>query len=181
MGELVVLVDREDRPLGVEDKLRAHQRGVLHRAVSVLVFDSRGRVLLQRRAASKYHSGGQWSNACCSHPRPGEAPEAAARRRLAEEMGMQCELEPAFRFVYEAEVGGGLHEHEFDHVFVGTSDALPLLDPAEADDWRHTDPAELLHDVRENPDRYTPWFRLLLGAVPPGSAADLTARLARHT
>jgi isopentenyl-diphosphate Delta-isomerase len=159
--EQVVLVDPEDRDLGVMEKQRAHAEGLLHRAVSVFVFDDQGRLLLQRRAEPKYHSAGEWTNTCCSHPRPGEPAEAAAHRRLREEMGFDCPLVPAFRFTYRAEVGGGLVEHELDHVFVGRWSGDPQPDPAEADDWRWLSLAGAARDAAEHPERYTAWFRLI--------------------
>ncbi|HEX7957304.1 MAG TPA: isopentenyl-diphosphate Delta-isomerase, partial [Pyrinomonadaceae bacterium] len=118
-SEQLILVDADDRELGAGEKLEVHRAGALHRAFSVFVFDGRGRLLMQRRAAGKYHSGGLWSNTACGHPRPGEATRAAARRRLREEMGLDCELSAAFEFVYRAELGDSLVEHEYDHVFVG--------------------------------------------------------------
>src|SRR5687768_17165134 len=117
--EQVILVDEWNREVGADEKLRAHESGALHRAFSVFVFDAAGRLLLQRRARSKYHSGGLWSNTACGHPRPGEGTDEAARRRLREEMGFECGLREAFVFTYRAELEGGLVEHEFDQVFVG--------------------------------------------------------------
>ena len=160
MDEQVVLVDSDDREIGQEDKLAAHQRGVLHRAFSVFVLDDRGRMLLQRRAPDKYHSGGLWSNACCGHPRPGEAVGEGARRRLREEMGFDCPLEPAFVFTYEADVGSGLCEHEVDHVLIGRFNGRPTPDPAEADAWRWATVTDLARDVLHEPDHYTAWFKI---------------------
>src|SRR5918997_6672888 len=119
MSEQVILVDEADREVGTGSKLEAHREGALHRAFSVFVFDRRGRLLLQKRAAGKYHSGGLWSNTCCGHPRPGEATAEAARRRLREEMNFDCELRAAFEFLYRAQFTNKLIEHEYDHVFVG--------------------------------------------------------------
>lgn len=160
--ETVVLVDESDREVGTMEKLEAHRRGVLHRAVSVVIFDRSGRMLLQRRAASKYHSPGLWANSCCSHPRVGESPLAAARRRLREEMGMTCELRPAFAFCYDEDVGAGLRENEYDHVFVGASDAAPDPNPAEVDAWRFVDEPTLRDELARSPERFTPWFRILV-------------------
>jgi isopentenyl-diphosphate delta-isomerase len=155
----VILVDDCDREVGVREKLGAHREGLLHRAFSIFVFDSEKRLLLQKRAAAKYHSGGLWSNTCCGHPRPGETTVAAARRRLREEMNFDCELREAFAFVYRAEVGA-LVEHEYDHVFVGVYDGEPAPDESEVEEWRHVSMAELRRDLRAEPSRYSRWLRL---------------------
>jgi isopentenyl-diphosphate delta-isomerase len=157
VGERVVLVDERDRPLGDADKLDAHRQGRLHRAFSVFVVDGVGRLLLQRRAASKYHSGRLWSNTCCGHPRPGENTRAAAERRLAEEMGLGCPLEAVGAFVYRAPLGD-LVEHEYDHVFRGRFEGDPRPDPAEVEAWRWM-PLEDLHaDLAAYPGTYTVWL-----------------------
>jgi isopentenyl-diphosphate Delta-isomerase len=160
MNEHVILVDIEDVAIGTTEKQAAHVTGSLHRAFSVFVLDDAGRMLLQRRAITKYHSGGLWSNTCCSHPRPGESTMAAAQRRLFEEMGFHCPLEVAFSFVYRADVGGGLIEHEYDHVFLGRFNGEPAPHPAEVDDWRWIDLPALLREVRERPGRFTYWFHI---------------------
>lgn len=178
--ELVVLVDASDRELGTMEKLEAHRRGVLHRAVSVVIFDRSGRMLLQRRASTKYHSPGLWANSCCSHPRAGELPLAAAHRRLAEEMGITCDLDAAFAFCYDADVGAGLREHEYDHVFIGTSDAAPQPNPAEVAEWRFVDERTMRDELARWPERFTPWFPILVRhlAAVAGDApwADLARR-----
>lgn len=157
--ELVVLVDEHDRAIGTMGKLEAHRSAILHRAFSVFVFNSGGQLLLQRRASDKYHSGGLWSNTCCGHPRPGENVADAAARRLVEEMGISCRLRPQFDFTYKADVGNGLFEHEFDHVFFGSTDAEPRPDPAEACEWRHVEPTALLAEMRSEPEGFTVWLR----------------------
>ena len=163
MSSRVVLVNEEDEAVGTAEKLRAHTEGWLHRALSVFVFDEAGRLLLHQRAADKYHSGGLWSNTCCSHPHPDESPVDAARRRLHEEMGFSCALHPAFHFTYHAPVGANLTEHEYDHVFVGLVNDVPVRpDPAEVADWTWMSPSTLRDDVAARPERYTVWFRRLL-------------------
>jgi isopentenyl-diphosphate delta-isomerase len=169
--EQVVLVDTDDVPVGVSRKLDAHVAGLLHRAFSVFVFDDDGRMLLQQRALSKYHSAGLWSNTCCSHPRPGEDVAAAAHRRLVEEMGFDCTLDSAFAFVYRADVGGGLIEHEYDHVFVGRFAGRPVPDPREVAAWRWIAPFELHHALRLHPDRFTFWFRIAWARLQARSVA----------
>lgn len=175
MEEHVVLVDERDTEIGTMEKQRAHAEGRLHRALSVFVLNARGEMLLQRRAASKYHSGGLWTNACCSHPRPGEPVEAAARRRLREEMGIDCPLEPAFRFTYRADVGGGLVEHEYDHVFLARHDGDPAPDPDEVDAWRWVSVARLADEVADEPERFTPWFRMVFARPDWPSRLDAFA------
>jgi isopentenyl-diphosphate delta-isomerase len=164
MLEQVILVDEFDREVGVREKLEAHREGVLHRAFSIFVFDSTKRLLLQKRAATKYHSGGLWSNTCCGHPRPGEATAVAARRRLKEEMNFDCELREAFAFLYRAEVGA-LVEHEYDHVFVGVYDGEPVPDGAEVEDWKRVSLTDLRRDLRAKPERYTDWLRLAVAEI----------------
>lgn len=166
--EHVVLVDRAGHEVGTERKLEAHRSGRLHRAFSVFVFDDRGAVLLQRRSAGKYHSAGRWSNTACGHPRPGEATASAARRRLAEEMGLDVPLREVGVFVYRAELGDGLVEHERDHVFVGTSTARPAPDPAEVDAWRWVQPEDLGRELREHPERFSAWLPMAWEEVEGG-------------
>lgn len=160
-NEFVVLVDENDRQTGLMEKLEAHQKGLLHRAISVFVFNSRGEMLIHRRALEKYHSGGLWTNTCCSHPRPDEDVAAAAVRRLSEEMGMSCTLTRSFDFIYRAELDHELTEHELDHVFTGTSDADPNPDPAEVMDWRWIGRNELHERLKAHPEEFTAWFRII--------------------
>ena len=161
----VVLVDENGRDLVNPDgsirtagKNETHKRGLRHRAVSVFIFNNDGKVLLQKRAAEKYHSGGLWSNTCCSHPYPGELPSDTAKRRLWEEMKISCPLQEVFQFLYRAEVGGGIVEHEYDHVFVGRHEGPPTPDPAEASDWKWMDCNELVAALHDEADRYTYWL-----------------------
>lgn len=156
--EWVVLVDGADRQVGTAEKLHAHREGMLHRAFSVFVLNSRREVLLQRRADGKYHTGGLWSNTCCGHPRPGEPLEEAARRRLEEEMGFRCELQRVGEFVYRAPLADGLEEHEYDHVFIGWYDGDPEPDPAEVSEWRWASAATLHRRLSAAPQAYTPWL-----------------------
>jgi len=161
--ELVVLVDGRDTPVGVAPKLAAHRDGLLHRAVSVLLFDDVGRMLLQRRAAGKYHSALLWSNTCCGHPRPNESSHDAARRRLREEMGVAiCRLESAGRFVYRADVPGTLVEFEVDNVYVGRWSGTPRPDPREVASWRWCTLDDLVHDLAISPRSHTAWLPKLL-------------------
>ena len=157
----IILVDKKDRKIGKMEKLETHKRGVLHRAFSIFIFNSKGESLCQKRAESKYHSGGLWSNACCSHPRPGEPLAQAARRRLKDEMGIGCEIKEVFNFIYKAKTGG-LVEHEFLHVFFGKFDGDPKPDKNEVADWKWLDKEELEKDLKKNPQKYTPWFRIIL-------------------
>jgi len=165
--EQVVLVDEKDNPVGVEAKLPAHERGGrLHRAFSVFIVNAGGKMLLQRRARGKYHFGGLWTNACCSHPRPGQDVADAARARLREEFGFDAPLSAAFSFVYRAEdPSTGLTEHEFDHVFIGEFNGTPRPNPGEIEAWEWVDPSQLLLDVERHPARYTPWFRIALQRI----------------
>ena len=162
MIERVILVDERDRELGNSEKLAAHRAGALHRAFSIFIFDADKRLLLQQRAQTKYHSAGLWSNTACGHPRPGERTEAAAHRRLREEMRFDCALRPAFQFLYRAEVTGGLVEHEYDHVFVGEFNDEPVPDSAEVAAWRWLRMDELARDLQQRPEAYTDWLRIAL-------------------
>jgi isopentenyl-diphosphate delta-isomerase len=160
--ERVILVDTADRPLGTAPKLEAHQRGDLHRAFSVLIDDGAGNVLLHKRHTGKYHSGGLWTNACCGHPRPGEVTLEAACRRLGEEMGFACPLLPLSSLVYRANVGNGLIEHEFVHLFGGLWQGAVIPNPDEVDAfaWRPLSAVQM--DAADHPERFTAWFRLYL-------------------
>ncbi len=156
----VILVDAADRDIGSEEKIRAHREGLRHRAFSVFVFDGGGRLLLQQRSMLKYHSGGLWSNTCCSHPRPGESVPAAAHRRLREEMGFDCPLRSAFSFVYKAAFDNGLIEHEYDHVLVGRFDGDPAPDAREVLAWRAASIDSIRREMAARPESYAVWFRL---------------------
>lgn len=162
MKEFVVLVDEKDNEVGTGEKLETHQKALLHRAFSILVFNSRGEMMLQQRAKSKYHCGGLWSNACCGHPRPGEGVDSAAKRRLMEEMGFECDLQEVKTFIYRVKFDNGLAENEFLHVFRGNFDGLPKINSDEADDWKWIGMDELREDIKQNPGKYSYWFKLIL-------------------
>ncbi len=157
----VVLVNSIDEAIGVMDKMKAHELGLLHRAFSIFVFNSRGELLLHQRAAHKYHSGGLWTNTCCSHPLPDEDVLLAANRRLHEEMGLKCDLKKLFSFIYRADVGNGLIEHELDHVFFGETKNQPSPNPEEVSDFRWMDISELNEQLESSPEDYTVWFRMV--------------------
>ena len=157
--EQVVLVNERDESVGTMGKLRAHQEGALHRAFSVFLFDDQGRVLLQRRAAGKYHSAGLWTNTCCSHPRPQETIIDAAKRRLMEEMGIATEVEHRFHFIYRAALDNGLQEHELDHVLFGRFAGPAIPDPKEVGDWKYVSADALDEELKNHPHRYTVWLR----------------------
>jgi isopentenyl-diphosphate delta-isomerase len=160
--EQVVLVDADDRETGVAGKMEAHRKGLLHRAISVFVHDGVGWQLLQKRQRGKYHSQGQWTNACCSHPRPGEDSLSAAHRRLREEMNFDCPLQFLFSTIYKRGVGNGLVEHELVHVFSGQYTGLISPDPAEADGYQWVTFEALQAGIARDPDAYTPWLRVYL-------------------
>ena len=163
--EEVILVDEHDQAIGTMEKLEAHQKGLLHRAISVFIFDRQGRLLLQQRAAHKYHSPTLWTNTCCSHPAPGETAADAAHRRLQEEMGMRVPLTFAFTFHYRAPFDNGLVEHELDHVFIGYTDESPIPNPEEVAAYRWVDRAAIDREIRMHPEHYTVWFKLIYQRV----------------
>ncbi|WP_237028636.1 isopentenyl-diphosphate Delta-isomerase [Pedobacter steynii] len=160
MEEEVILVNSNDQPIGTMPKLQAHIEGKLHRAFSVFIFNRSGELLLQQRALDKYHSAGKWTNTCCSHPRPGEETILAAKRRLKEEMGMECELRPVFSFSYLAKFENGLTENEYDHVFFGFSEAVPQPDPKEVAAFRYISLEELESSLIEEEEKYTVWLKI---------------------
>jgi len=160
-----MVVDSSGLTIGAMEKMEAHRKGVLHRAFSVFIFNSKGQLLLQQRAFDKYHSGGLWTNSCCSHPRLGERPIDAAHRRLKEEMGIASELTELFQFSYRHEFENGLIEHEYDHVFVGISDQTPEPDPVEVAGFTYIDKDILVSKLIEKPDEYTAWLRICFDQV----------------
>lgn len=165
ISDQVVLVNERDAEVGVCDKFEAHQKGLLHRAISIFIFSTKGEMLLQKRARHKYHSGGLWSNTCCSHPRPDESVAQSSHRRLQEEMGFDCLLKKAHTFTYRTEFDNGLIEHEFDHVLVGVYDGTPVINKSEAEDWKWMTQEAVVEDVRVHPEQYSYWFKISLADI----------------
>ncbi len=165
MPELLILVDEYDNQIGTMEKMQAHREGKLHRAFSVFVFNNKGQLLLQRRALHKYHSGGLWTNTCCSHQRPGETTLAAAHRRLQEEVGFDCPLAEKFTFVYQASFSNGLTEYEFDHVLFGATETEGHPNPQEVSELRWIDIASLEKELSAHPELYTFWLKTCLPSI----------------
>lgn len=162
MEEYVVLVNPEDSVLGLMEKQQAHINGLLHRAFSVFLFNDQGEMLLQKRAAEKYHSPNQWTNAVCSHPRNGESYLEGAKRRVKEELGIETELSEKFNFIYKADVGNGLWEHELDYVFTGTYNADFNLNKNEVEEVRYISMKDLDQEILKHPEQFTEWFKIIL-------------------
>lgn len=162
MDRKIILVDANDNQIGLEEKIKTHKEGILHRAISVYLFNSKGELMLQQRAAGTYHSGMLWSNTCCSNCYEEESAEFSAHRALKSEMDIECEIKKALEVIYKTDVGGGLTEHEYLHVFFGRYDNAPKINPKEANDWKWVSFPDLVRDVNENPDRYSNWLKLLL-------------------
>jgi isopentenyl-diphosphate Delta-isomerase len=158
--EKVILVNENDQAIGTMEKMEAHEKALLHRAFSVFIFNSKNEMLIHQRAFSKYHSGGLWTNACCSHPRENETAEQAAHRRLEEEMGFDCDIDHQFSFVYKAELDQGLTEHEFDHVFTGIYESEIKPNPEEVAAFKYISISDLKKDLNAHPERYTEWFKI---------------------
>ncbi|MDT3369294.1 isopentenyl-diphosphate Delta-isomerase [Macellibacteroides fermentans] len=158
---MVILVDENDNPIGTMPKMEAHEKAMLHRAFSVFILNANDEVLLQQRANDKYHSAGLWTNTCCSHPHPGEDTLGAARRRLKEEMGMEADLQFVFKFMYKAPFDNLLTEHEIDHVFIGKTNQLPVINPEEVASYKYMKPEDIKLDMEQNPQSYTVWFRII--------------------
>lgn len=163
--EYVILVDEQDNDIGVMEKLRAHREGKLHRAFSIFIFNAKNELLLQQRALDKYHSGGLWTNTCCSHPRPHETVKDAAHRRLFEEMGIACELSIKTSFIYQTPFENGLTEHELDYVLTGTIHSDPVINPAEVNAFRWLSLEAVRKEVALHPEHYTSWFKIALERV----------------
>lgn len=160
--EKVILVDSKNNQIGLMPKMEAHIKGVLHRAFSIIIFNSKSEILLQKRASTKYHTPNLWSNTCCSHQRDGESNITAGRRRLIEEMGFVTELYEFDSFIYKVNFSSGLIEHEYDHIMLGLYDKDPLLNPLEVDDFRWISIDDLSSDIKNNPDIYTAWFKIII-------------------
>lgn len=156
----VILVNELDEPVGTMEKMAAHEKAVLHRAFSVFIFNSKGEMLLQQRALKKYHSGGLWTNACCSHPLPGEETIAAAKRRLYEELGFSTDLKKAFHFTYKAPFNNGLTEYEYDHVFTGRYEGTIYPDKEEVSDYCYMTLDAIEQSLQSHPQKYTAWFHI---------------------
>ena len=167
----LILVDENDSPTGTMEKMEVHQKALLHRAFSVFIFNSKGDMLLQQRASNKYHSGGLWTNACCSHPREGQQTIEAAERRLQEEMGFTIPLKKAFNFTYKAALDNGLTEYEYDHVFIGTYDGAIDPDEDEVKDFCFVSIDEIKTSIQSHPQKYTEWFKIAFPRVEEYLAA----------
>jgi len=159
--EYVILVDKDDNPIGKMEKLEAHEKALLHRAFSVFVFNDKEELMLQQRASSKYHSPGLWTNTCCSHQRFGESNIDAGKRRLMEEMGFSTDLEEITSFIYKAPFDNGLTEHELDHILVGHYSKAPNPNPDEVGDWKWMSIEDVKQDIKTNPQSYTAWFKII--------------------
>ncbi|MBR9682780.1 MAG: isopentenyl-diphosphate Delta-isomerase [Candidatus Aenigmarchaeota archaeon] len=165
--EEILLVDKDDNEIGFEEKMKAHEEGgKLHRAFSIFIFNSKGEMLLQLRSKKKYHFGDLWTNTCCSHQRKGEILEQSVHRRLQEEFGFDTGVKEVYKFIYKStDENSGLTEHEYDHVFIGTFDGEPKPNPEEIDEYKWVILEELEKDVKEHPENYTPWFKIILDKV----------------
>jgi len=161
MVEKVILVNEQDEPIGLMEKIEAHQKALLHRAFSVFVINDQKEIMLQQRAEHKYHSPLLWTNTCCSHQREGESNIEAGKRRLREEMGLEVELKEVFSFIYKAPFDNGLTEHELDHVMIGYSNQIPQINPDEVHDWKWISIEDLRVDMQKNPQHYTEWFKII--------------------
>ncbi|MCA6435590.1 MAG: isopentenyl-diphosphate Delta-isomerase [Bacteroidota bacterium] len=168
MTEYVILVNENDQPVGTMEKMEAHQKGLLHRAFSVFVFNETNEMLLQQRAFSKYHSAGLWTNTCCSHPRPGEELISAAKRRLKEEMGIETELTHQTSFIYKTDFDNDLTEHELDHVFVGKHNESPVINKDEVNAYKWISLIDLRAWIKNKPQDFTSWFKIVMQNSFPG-------------
>lgn len=161
MEEKVILVNKNDEPIGLMPKMEAHEKALLHRAFSVFVLNDKNELMLQQRASHKYHSPLLWTNTCCSHQRENETNIQAGNRRLFEEMGFSTELKELFSFIYKAPFDNGLTEHELDHVMIGYYNGEPTINPDEVEAWKWLDIDEVRRDIEQNPEQYTAWFKII--------------------
>lgn len=159
--EKVILVNTNDEPIGLMEKLEAHEKGLLHRAFSVFIYNDKDEIMMQKRAAHKYHTPGLWTNTCCSHPREGETVVEAGKRRLQEEMGFTADLKHVTSFIYKAPFDNGLTEHEFDHVLVGYYNDEPVINPDEVEEWKWMKAEDISAEIKKNPDNFTAWFKII--------------------
>ena len=159
--EKVILVDTNDNPIGLMNKLEAHEKAVLHRAFSVFILNDKNELMLQQRAHLKYHSPLLWTNTCCSHQRENETNIQAGTRRLREEMGFETELKEMFHFIYKAPFDNGLTEHELDHVMLGYYNDMPNINKDEVERWKWMKIEDVKNDMITNPDQYTIWFKII--------------------
>lgn len=162
MKEEVILVNELDQPIGVMEKLEVHQKGLLHRAFSVFIFNDKGELLLQQRALNKYHSAGLWTNTCCSHPRPEEDTLVAAKRRLIEEMGIETHLTHKTHFIYKTGFENGLTEHEFDHIYFGNYSQMPHINKNEVETFVWMHPQKIIDEISTQPEKFTSWFKIAM-------------------
>jgi isopentenyl-diphosphate delta-isomerase len=170
--EQVILVNEQDEVVGQMEKMEAHLKGILHRAFSVFIFNSKGEMLLQQRALDKYHSAGLWTNACCSHPRPGEGNVEAAQRRLKEELGFSIPLKKVFDFTYKTKFANGLTEHEVDHVFIGVYDGVITPVPQEVADYKFLSMDQIVNQLKTHPENYTSWFHIAFPKIQDWQMPD---------
>ncbi len=161
MKEQVILVDEQDNPIGLMEKIEAHEKALLHRAFSVFIFNDKKELMLQQRAADKYHSPLLWTNTCCSHQRDGETNLEAGKRRLQEEMGFVCELKEVFSFIYKAPFDNGLTEHELDHVMIGYFNDKPIINKEEVESYKWMTLDDVKNDITNHPEIYTEWFKII--------------------
>ena len=162
MNDYVILVDENNNQIGIEEKILAHKKNLLHRAFSIFIFNDSFEILLQKRAPNKYHSGNLWTNTCCSHPLENLSLVESAKKRLIEEMGIKANLNEVFSFIYQAEFGNGLYEYEYDHVLFGISNNQPILNPDEAIDYKWIKISDLKAQIEKNPGNFTVWLQIMI-------------------
>ncbi|NQU99744.1 MAG: isopentenyl-diphosphate Delta-isomerase [Parcubacteria group bacterium] len=168
----IILVNENNKKIGEGEKMDVHEKGLLHRAFSIFIFNNKNELMLQKRAATKYHSPNLWSNTCCSHPKPSEKTKDGAERRIEEEMGFKCELEELLSFTYKVGFSNGLVENEYDHIFMGEHKDKPRLNLEEASDWKWVDLEDLEKDMHKNPENYTHWLKLCLNKLITAVSSD---------